>query len=419
MTYFRKLSPVETTYLATDTHESSPFVNQFLLEGRGSIDPVDFQKAVDEACIQNPGIKVKLKGRWGWRYWDTQAEPPRVSFFESDWQLENSFNANLCPIPLSEPINVRDAVNSSISLVKLNTPVTSSSTSNDVNFKILIRVHHGICDAMGMMHFMREIFSALRGESLVGAKGSKSELDIVNSTEYPPVEVFRGNCTSVRTPIPSKGQDPSDTEGCEWVKFRWQGSSNKLLPQLIFIVNNIVREQTKEQRVVFRISSDLRRYLTKEEKEKIHISNLSGAFDLEFKENDSVESIHKSIIRSMRKKLDISVYPKNIKYGPWLPKFLFKPNKKIVAGMHQRSSYGLTGMIGHLGKINTERYSCASFTASGYYAIPIPLDDRSVYMGIFPDEKATNFILSMPRVLADLEGMKSLIDEVKRRLDQL
>ena len=50
MSFYRTPSPLEFSYIATDTPEKSPLVNQFFVTGEGSIDPQKLQGALNEAA---------------------------------------------------------------------------------------------------------------------------------------------------------------------------------------------------------------------------------------------------------------------------------------------------------------------------------------------------------------------------------
>jgi hypothetical protein len=96
MAYFRYLSPIETTYLASDLAvDAASCAHQtieLLLEGKGSFDLDEWHRAVQLATQANPGARIRLRGAWGWRYWDDSGSPPRIKLIRSDWDTQQSAN---------------------------------------------------------------------------------------------------------------------------------------------------------------------------------------------------------------------------------------------------------------------------------------------------------------------------------------
>ena len=79
MAFYRNLSPLErSSYLAFEEADSSPRINQFILEGEGEFDLALLRKAVAQAAKVHPGSRLKLKGASKLSYWDDGGAPPNV-----------------------------------------------------------------------------------------------------------------------------------------------------------------------------------------------------------------------------------------------------------------------------------------------------------------------------------------------------
>lgn len=407
MSKFRNLSPVEYSYLARDTGNESPFVNQFFVEGKGDISIEQMQGAVELAAQKNPGISLRLKGRWAWRYWEKNETPPLVLEYRGVWQANHSSGAEV----IDAPLDARKDVLSSITLFKNITAVDNSN----VNFKILFRIHHAVCDGMGTLHWIKEVFRALRNEPLLGSQHQLSELDIIRREDYPKVEALAFQCN----PVFPKSLHPEKT-GCHWLRCHWEISDSKIIAKLIFSLKEICVEQHGAGKMVFRIPADLRRYLNKEEKQQAHLSNLSGVFDIQLDADDDVNEIQNRIIKALRNKQDLSVYPKHfISLTKFLPKTLFRPKVQAVKAMLEKGHCNITAMISAMMRQNLDEFSCASFNAYSVFAIPMPLEDKSIYIGLITNRNGLNLILSIPNALADEQQSLALAKRIENRLKNL
>lgn len=395
----------EPSYLACDNGKESPYVNQFFVEGKGKVTKDAMERAIQVAHEKNPGISLKLKGRWAWRYWALNPEHPIVIEYQGPWQGNDSSNKEM----IDEPFNTRRDVLCTVILFN------NIQNNGEINFKILFRIHHAICDGVGTLHWIKEVFRALREETLLGSRSDKNELDIIQQENYPPAETLLTESLPV-FPISTR----PEARGCHWIQVRWPGKDTKILAKLIFILKNIAEEQHGKGKTTFRIPADLRRYLSKEDKATAQLVNMSGLFDLRFDSDVSVNDIQNTIIKTMRNKQDLSVYPKKLsKLTPFLPTSVFLPKAEFLKDIHTKGICHITGTISYVGKANLTEYSCPGFQALGMYAIPMPLEDKSIYIGLFTDDAGIQAVLSAPNALSNIENTKALADRIARELESL
>lgn len=412
MTYFRSISPVEATYLAKDKLGSGQFVNQFFIEGflKEGIDQFDqqaWQKAIELAAKKNPAICLQLRGRWGFRYWEQVNILPELIIFDGQWHGESSegFEA------LSPYINPRKDVTASITLIK---KLNSSDKSKAPKALILFRIHHGICDGAATAHWIQEIFRALRHEPLLGSVSNINENTIIKRTDYPKPSVFRGRCL----PVFPKSERP-EAQSCHWIKCHWHASEQRIVAKLMFILHKIAIEQHKEGRTVFRLTSDLRHLLNTEELSEVQFSNLSGIFDIEVSNKDSVKKIQFSIIKALKNKQDLSSFPKRmISLTPWLPASLFNLKPEGARNMHERGVCNITGMIGYANHIDLDAVSYSEFSASGAFAIPMNIEDKSVFMGVASSPEGIHVIIAAPNALSSIKETKALANRIEQELEK-
>lgn len=413
MSYFRKISPVEATHIAKDLIPNGQFVNQFFIEGKLAEHAKDFnvqqwQNAVDLAAKANPGICLQLRGRWGFRYWRHIQKTPQVIYLECEWNTLSSQGFDT----LAPFIDPRSENTSSIVLIK---PSAKSEINTQQKVVILFRIHHGICDGAATAHWIQEVFRALRGEVLLGSASTLNELNIIKRTDYPKPTVFRGRCLPV-FPVSSQ----AEKAGCHWVKLNWQHSEQRILAKLLFVLRKIAVEQHGEGRTVFRLTSDLRHYLTEEEKKIIQLSNLSGFFDIEVKQEDSIKRIQFNIIKALRKHHDLSIFPKRMfSLAAWLPSSVFNIKPKDAENLHKRGICNITAMIGYANHIDLDAVSYADFTAQHAYAIPMAIADKSIFMGIASSPNGIDVILSAPNALSTISESFNLAQRIEEQLKNL
>jgi hypothetical protein len=412
LSYFRRISPAEATYLAKDRLGAGQFVNQFFLEGSfeegfDDFDVEAWKSAIKIAAEKNPGICLQLKGFWGFRYWKKINILPELIEYDGEWQGENSkgFEA------LSPFLNPRKKPNASISLVKN----AGQNNEGKKRIYIIFRIHHGICDGAATAHWIQEVFRALRKEHLIASISNINETDIIKRTDYPKPSAFRGRCL----PVFPKSSNV-ELEGCHWVKCHWNISEQRIVARLLLALREISLEHHKEGKTVFRLTSDLRHHLKPEELTTPQFSNLSGIFDIEIKDGDSVKKIQFNIIKALRNSQDLSVFPKRmISLAPWLPGSMFNLNKKGAQDMLARGVCNLTGMIGYANHIDLEAVSYKEFKACSAFAIPMNIEDKSIFMGVASSPKGIDVILLAPNALSTITETTALAQKLEQRLGEL
>jgi len=76
-------------------------------------------------------------------------------------------------------------------------------------------------------------------------------------------------------------------------------------------------------------------------------------------------------------------------------------------------------MISYVGKVNLQEYSCETFQACGVYGIPMPLEDKSLYIGLFTDENGMLAVLSVPNALSNVANTERLAEKIQSELQNL
>jgi len=133
-----------------------------------------------------------------------------------------------------------------------------------------------------------------------------------------------------------------------------------------------------------------------------------------------VDAIQSLIVKALRNKADLSVYPKKLTpLTRFLPKSVFQPNRRFLQNMHEQGLCNITGMISYPGKIDLEAFSTKGFQALGIYGLPIPLEDKSIFVGMFSDQYGNQATLTVPSALSTIEQTRALGKTIEQRLMDL
>jgi len=398
MSFYRIPSPLEFTYIAADLPHYSPLVNQFFVIGEGNIDSDRLREALALAVASNPGFKVRLRGYWGWRRWDDQGLAPTVEEIEApDWDSSCSDGAPL----LGNPIDLRHE--SPCQIAKI---ITRTGTH------ILFRTHHAITDGRGTVHLMNEVFRILRGEEPQGSDSRLTEWDVAMREERPESPVSEDGCLPV-----IKGTTDPDRTGYQWYRFDWKGDKNKFAAKILFANAQLARAHFGEGKVLFRIPADLRRYMADDE--GFTIANCSGAIDLEIQSNTKLNEIRSQIVRSMRQKMDLAPFKENYKYVKWLPKSLFRVHPESLKRMHREQRYRMSGSISYMGEVDNDQFSCKGFRPFSQFGVPIPFENRPLFIAACTYNEITNIIVGCPRAVCDMAELKQFCQKLSNTLDAL
>ena len=398
MSFYRTPSPLEFSYIATDLPGYSPLVNQFFVIGDGTINTEQFQSALNQAADANPAFKMQLKGFWAWRYWDDNGPYPLLQVIDApEWDSASSEGAPC----LGDPIDLRKDPCTQVSIIH---------AKNGTH--ILFRTHHAISDGRGTVHFINDAFRIMRGEAPIGSHSKLTEWEIAMREERPQRNIVEGDCLPVM-----EGTSSPEQRGYQWFRFDWNGNYNKLAAKFIFAGSKLAHDHFGQGKIRFRVPADLRRYL--KEDEGFTTANCSGAIDLEITPDLKVNQIRSLLVKAMRNKDDLSPFQENHKYARWLPRSMFRSHPKTLQTAHENKRYRMTGIISYMGEVNNDAFQFEGFTPTSQFGVPIPFENRPIFMAACSYNGITNIIIGCPKAVATMEELKAFCDLLSTTLDEL
>lgn len=399
MAKIRKLSSLECTYLAGDDANTSSMINQYVVEGIGAFSALEWKSAIEQAADANPGIKLKLKGYWFWRYWAEQGAYPGLKIYPSNWSGESNVDAGFD----GQPIDCRVSPCAEVHLLEGEFP------------KIIFRTHHALMDGNATLFWIKEVFRALRSENLSGSDANLIELDIIKKYERQEADIFSGPWNSV-FPQVTLNQSLSKSDECIWQSIRFKNDADRVLPKTIYFLDKKVRAMYgSDAKVIFRVPSDLRRLLIEQ---KYQLGNLVAALDFETTSKSDVKGIYTNLLKSLKSKRDLLVFPKKFWLAKWLPKSTFKPNPEHFKNLHKAGLCDITAILTHVGKVNLSEFCYDGFKATNIYALPLPLPGVSLSCVFLSHEKGLSLCMSAPASLASHEDLKKLAQDLQTELFQ-
>lgn len=396
----RAVSPLEVTYVGCDMPNLSIFVNNYFVEGVGDIGKADIEAVLPKVIAANPGFNLRLKGFWGWRYWDSEGCGIEVREMESSWAGDGSLNSP----NFHEAMHPRSKPNVQIWILR---------GAVDGKVRVMFRTHHGVTDGKGTLHLMEETFRALRGEPLLGSICNLHELDVFEHNKPEELHRVQGGCLP-----PSKVSTDPELQGICWRRVRLDIGTRYLLPKTLLSVAKLAWKHNGPGKVVLRVPSDLRRYL-KDQIDRLTIANCSGAMDVEITPEDTAKAIHGRIVKMMKRKLDLAVLPANLKWAAWLPNAIYKIHPDRCGALHTKGLYRHTGTVSFLGQVDIQLYSCSKLKTEAISGVPIPLPNKPIYIGVAHYGGKAEFSIALPTALVSEQQMDEFIQEWQAQLFEI
>lgn len=396
MSFYRKPTPLETLYILGTVTRHSPFINQFVVEGTGHLDAAKWQTAIERAAIANPTCRLKLKGIWGWRYWDDNGPLPKLSQIDNcQWDGMSSENADF----FKWPLNPRRGPTAEVILLHGETP------------RVVFRTHHGITDGLGTLHWIKEVFRALRDEPQQSSRTYPNEYELTKSLKLPKYKFYMGNGIPgfVKTKRLSK-------RFCYWQRLKWDGDSFEIVAKFIIAMATLAKKK-HQGRFLVRIPASLRRH----SRDKLfNMTNCTGFIDLEVTDYDSVQSVQAKIIDSMLKKQDISCFAHPVHdYFKWMPKVFFHMFLMSLKKLHEKCRYLFSLGISNIGNVEREELSYPEFSATDAFVLPITFESLPVFSVILMTSNTINATIGIPAALCTQDELREFTKDFLKTFHKL
>lgn len=347
--------------------------NGFIFRGEGRVSAERWQAALDQVTAANPGTRLRLVGDAFRARWVTDGQPTRLRIVENcTWNAESSKGSSFI---YETVMSLNDGFTSE--LLVMHQP--------NNRMLLMLRSHHGVMDGMGVMHFMRELFRALRGEPLLGTNAAFSDVDVMTS-----VGAVRSTSRHIKT-VAMTGAPQGMTRGDEWRRV-YVGAPRKNL--LGHIVEAMVKFawQHSDLPMSIGVPVDLRRHVPG----LLSTANFTNMLLVRMDKGEGAEDFKRRLHEMLDQKME-TMYPGILEIFKWLPlSWLDRLVSRNEKNYHQKKALE-TAVVSNLGRFNSVEFSCDGFRMDGMIVIPIA---GSIFAGLAGVDDHVELAINIPSVLA-------------------
>jgi len=353
------------------------------------LQPEDWQRAIDQIVVVNPGLRLRWHGRWGFSRWVSDGPPPRLRIIDGcTWDALTSDGSDFIT---EEPLSLRVGPTVEFIIAK---------KGNGRAF-VILRTLHAIMDGMGVIHALHELFRALRGEPLLGSNASFSDTDLMQAIDAPP------NKSKHLATCWLTGDPEGDLKGDDWWRVKL-GPARKQLLAHVAVAMAEYAHQNSDLPVLIAIPIDIRRHVSNLRS----TTNFSSMVFVRLEKGDGAEVFQQRLLEllEMRREVAFSSILNLIRWLPlpWVDRLLGRSEKNY------RTRKPLeTFVISNLGKADLAAMSVASFKADDLMVFPMEGSAFGVLMSVDGEVQIT---LNLPRVLSSNHRAEQCIQFLQSRL---
>jgi hypothetical protein len=380
----RFLSPSERTWLVTGTLGSA-FVITLVIEGTGAI-PQGIQTAIAQAASVNAGATAILRGglrRYRWARGEKAPvvrhvpEPPRPGMLDGTRLLDEApgFEVSVAPRPA-----------------------------------IIFRVHHALMDGRGLLHFVQDVFRALRGELPFGGDDHLTDTLLAASLLGEKAHASSRRATRRRF-IAATGRHEGSILPM-WGRRRINGVWHDLLPRVAAGVLAYARRADAAAPARLHIPVDLRRYAKRRS-----TSNLTGIISLDPEVGAGAADIASALRRGLANDEALH-WVSSLNVLNRIPLWLLRRAGKMKMTRAIRTShFNATAILSNLGRIALEAFRAPGFEPRQVYWLPPCGPATAAALGIIGDAQGVDVTAVLPSGLASEGRLDQLLDAVIHELN--
>jgi len=390
--YTRRVSPIERYGLVLN--EVYHYRVDGVIEGNGSVDIPELQDAVDRAAAANPAIRVRLRGVLGFSRWVDSGIAPQVRLLPlATWDGKSEIGAPF----LQEKL---DALRGGPVADVLVVPCMDGKT------RMVFRTVHAAIDGRGLMHWMAEVFRALRWETLQGSSSRLIDLEV--QAEYAGRVVNQTPASISCIPVVPPSACGQDEIHYVWRRVVLDRGVSQLLPKTAVFLAAWARRHAMGE-VGFTIPIDFRGLRTQE----MGLGNLTGYVRLLVPQDATPRGIIAQLHAQIRAFVDCRERP-GIRKLYWKPiPVLVRALLPAIPTLLYTVNPGLpTGGIVSMGNLKLSDGSYPGFDATMIFGIPGTVGKLNVVFLNFPG--CASVVFSAPAPF-NAEGQLDELVEAYRR----
>lgn len=369
-----------------------PRMGIMVLEGSGpDLEPEAWREALDKVSREHPGSRLRLAGdRWRAR-WVNDGQPPRFRFVErTDWDVLSQAG---CDFIDAVPISLERG--ETMELVLVN--------ESPRGRLVILRFAHAIMDGGGSLHFLRDIFRALRGEPLVPSNAAFSDTDLMRRLG-PRNSASRHVRTHWLTGLP-RGEEMGD----QWRRIFLDTRGRNILARIAGIMAEYSHRDSGKPALIA-VPVDLRRRLP----EMVSVANFSNMLVVRLEKGDGEDVFRHRLRKLLDERADL-FFPRVLSLAKLFSLARMDLMLSRTLGNYRRKRPMETAVISNLGRMDSRDFSCDRFVMSRIFAMPLAGSVFSVLVGV---DDRVELVLGMPKVLSSNGRFDDFVAFLKQRIKE-
>ncbi|GAA1539946.1 hypothetical protein GCM10009827_069090 [Dactylosporangium maewongense] len=376
-TFRRAVSPVEW-WIAAHPRGTVP-VLQVAVEGTGALDPCRLAAAAAAASEACPGTRLARKGR----EWVDTGRPPAV-------RTAKAGGVPVHRLPeLQEPLLHRGGPTCEVLHVEGPTPA------------VVFRASHAVMDAGGVLLWAGDVFRALRGEPLVGATDTVTEVDLLPPLTQKPTP------PGLQYPALLGGRAPGKERRTLWLRRSVDGYHPGLIARLATTIAPLCGDGDAQ----FAVPVNLRRYAPQTRS----TASLSHSLPFTVPAGQDWEATHERLLTMLAEERDAQARldPAVLKIPQPVLRLI---NGALESKATKQNRYPSHASLAHLGRVDVEEFSTASFAATALYSLSSSPAGGPVELDVVECAGHTEIMLSWHDGPGIEEKATALLDRIEEAL---
>ncbi len=362
-----------------------------IVEGRLTGAVPDWQAALNVVVAQHPGCRLRLSGdRWQ-AHWTSDGLPPALRQLpDVDWDGRSSQGDEFI---YATPLSLEEGPTCELIVA-----------GRGEHTKVIFRALHAVMDGLGVIHFLLDLFRALRGEPLQGCNAAYSDVDLMRHLPSQRPSYDRAS------PVTLDAADVSAPPGGRWCRITLPGPQHHLIPRIARLVARHARQQTGASLAPVRIALpvSLKRHVP----ELLSTANFTNMVYLEVAPEATNEQLHAQFQGLLKQNVDAH-YPRifsAIRALPlrWLDRLL-SPNGRNYA---QRKVLE-TAVLSVLGPFRKVAFSGGGFQAEALYGVP---QKESTFIVAIGFQGRYELTIGMAHLYASAGRLEAFVTELEQQL---
>lgn len=350
---------------------------------------IDWQAAVDQVVAVNPGCRLRLVGKRQHARWLSDGEPPRVRIVEDcDWDGRSDRGGEFI---YATPLSLEEGRTCELIV------------AGREKLKVIFRATHAVMDGMGVVHFLQELFRALRGEPLLGSNATYTDVDLMRHVPSQPLPF------KIVSPPPLTGGPKGSERGGTWRRITLAGPQPNLLPRVALAIAEYAR-QSSASKTPARIAMPIS--LKRHAPDLLATTNFTNMVFLDVAPHEGIDDVKANLNHLLERNLDTN-YPaiiEAIRYlpFPWLDRMLSITDKNYA-----KPKIVETAVLSVMGPFKRSHFSGGGFRAETLYGLP---QKENAFVVVVGFQGRFEVLVGMAHVFASEGRFEAFLDYLQRRL---